>query len=85
MTVMVGGFATVAGSVMALYVTWLNNIPNIAGHLLAASVMSAPAALMVAKIIYPETKSVKTINSNKINLRCFQFQSLTLHILFKAD
>ena len=69
MTVMVGGFATVAGSVMALYVTWLNNIPNIAGHLLAASVMSAPAALMVAKIIYPETKSLKTINSNKINLK----------------
>ena len=69
MAVMVGGFATVAGSVMALYVTWLNNIPDIAGHLLAASVMSAPAALMVAKIIYPETKSLKTINSNKINLK----------------
>ena len=69
MAVMVGGFATVAGSVMALYVTWLNNIPDIAGHLLAASVMSAPAALMVAKIIYPETKSLKNINSNKINLK----------------
>ena len=69
MTVMVGGFATVAGSVMALYVTWLNNIPDIAGHLLAASVMSAPAALMVAKIIYPESKPLKTINSNKINLK----------------
>ena len=69
MAVMVGGFATVAGSVMALYVTWLNNIPDIAGHLLAASVMSAPAALMVAKIIYPETESLKTINSNKINLK----------------
>ena len=69
MAVMVGGVATVAGSVMALYVTWLNNIPDIAGHLLAASVMSAPAALMVAKIIYPETKSLKTINSNKINLK----------------
>ena len=69
MTVMVGGFSTVAGSVMALYVTWLNNIPEIAGHLLAASVMSAPAALMVAKIIYPETKSYQTINSNNINLK----------------
>ena len=69
MTVMVGGFSTVAGSVMALYVTWLNNIPEIAGHLLAASVMSAPAALMVAKIIYPETKSYQIINSNSINLK----------------
>ena len=69
MTVMVGGFSTVAGSVMALYVTWLNNIPEIAGHLLAASVMSAPAALMVAKIIYPETKSYQVINSNSIKLK----------------
>tara|TARA_B100001564_G_scaffold359473_1_gene381445 strand:- start:767 stop:1987 length:1221 start_codon:yes stop_codon:yes gene_type:complete len=68
MTVMVGGFSTVAGSVMALYVTWLNNITEIAGHLLAASVMSAPAALMVAKIIYPETKSYQIINSNNIKL-----------------
>ena len=69
MTVMVGGFSTVAGSVMALYVTWLNNIPEIAGHFLAASVMSAPAALMVAKIIYPETKSYQIISSNSINLK----------------
>ena len=69
MTVMVGGFSTVAGSVMALYVTWLNNIPEIAGHLLAASVMSAPAALMVAKIIYPETKSYQIISSNSIKLK----------------
>ena len=69
MTVMIGGFSTVAGSVMALYVTWLNNIPEIAGHLLAASVMSAPAALMVAKIIYPETKSIQIISSNSIDLK----------------
>ncbi len=62
------GFSTsAAGSVMALYVSWLTEIPNIAGHLLAASVMSAPAALMVAKIIYPETQSTKSINSLNIN------------------
>jgi CNT family concentrative nucleoside transporter len=69
MAVMVGGFATVAGSVMALYVSWLNNIPNIAGHLLAASVMSAPAALMIAKIIYPETENPKTISSKSIIMK----------------
>jgi len=68
MTVMVGGFATVAGSVMALYVSWLNNIPSIAGHLLAASVMSAPAALMIAKIIYPETEKPKTFDSKNIDV-----------------
>ena len=69
MTVMVGGFATVAGSVMALYVSWLNDIPSIAGHLLAASVMSAPAALMIAKIIYPETEKPKTVTSKNIHLK----------------
>ena len=69
MAIMVGGFATVAGSVMALYVSWLNNIPNIAGHLLAASVMSAPAALMIAKVIYPETERPKTVNSDNIDLK----------------
>ena len=69
MAIMVGGFATVAGSVMALYVSWLTNVPNIAGHLLAASVMSAPAALMIAKVIYPETERPKTINSDNIDLK----------------
>ena len=69
MAIMVGGFATVAGSVMALYVSWLNNVPNIAGHLLAASVMSAPAALMISKVIYPETERPKTVNSDNIDLK----------------
>ena len=69
MTIMVGGFSTAAGSVMALYVSWLNNIPDIAGHLLAASVMSAPAALMIAKIIYPETEKPETITSNNIIMK----------------
>ena len=35
-TIMTGGFATAAGSVLALYVIWLESIPGIAGHLLAA-------------------------------------------------
>ncbi len=61
MAVMVGGFATVAGGVLAIYVKWLTDIPGIAGHLLAASVMSAPAALVIAKIIYPETKQSDTL------------------------
>ncbi|TXD35918.1 NupC/NupG family nucleoside CNT transporter [Lujinxingia vulgaris] len=56
MVVMTGGFATVAGGVLAIYVGMMEpSFPDIAGHLLAASVMSAPAALVIAKIIYPET------------------------------
>ena len=55
-TVMVGGFATVAGGVMAAYVGMLHaRFPDIAGHLLAASIMSAPAALLIGKLMVPET------------------------------
>ena len=66
MAVMVGGFATVAGGVMALYVAMLGSIEGIAGHLLAASIMSAPAALVIAKIIYPETE--QTMSSGDIEM-----------------
>ena len=69
MAVMTGGFATVAGGVLAIYVMWLADIPGIAGHLLAASVMSAPGALVVAKIIYPETESSETMGDLKINIK----------------
>ena len=68
MAVMTGGFATVSGGVLAIYVSWLTDIPGIAGHLLAASVMSAPAALVVAKIIYPETQESKTMGDLNINI-----------------
>jgi CNT family concentrative nucleoside transporter len=68
MAVMVGGFATVAGGVMAMYVKILADIPGIAGHLMAASIMSAPAALVIAKIIYPETESSDTMDDLKIVL-----------------
>ena len=66
MAVMTGGFATAAGSVLALYVLWLKSIPGIAGHLLAASIMSAPAALVMAKIIYPETEQTDTSGRIKV-------------------
>ncbi|MEZ4288017.1 MAG: nucleoside transporter C-terminal domain-containing protein [Polyangiales bacterium] len=59
--VMVGGFATVAGGVMAAYVGMLQKVfPDIAGHLIAASVMSAPAALVVAKVMLPEKEESMT-------------------------
>ncbi|MHC5037427.1 MAG: NupC/NupG family nucleoside CNT transporter [Planctomycetota bacterium] len=58
--VMVGGFATVAGGVMAAYIGLLRHIPGIAGHLVTASIMSAPAALAIAKIMMPETGEPET-------------------------
>jgi len=60
-TVMVGGFATVAGGVLAAYVGMLSGwFPGIASHLLAASVMNAPAGLILSKIIVPETEVPET-------------------------
>ena len=67
--VMIGGFATVAGGVMAMYVSMLGNIDGIVGHLLAASIMSAPAALVVAKIIYPETEESQTKGDLTISIK----------------
>lgn len=68
MTVMVGGFATVAGGVMAIYVAMLSDVPGIAGHLMAASIMSAPAAIVIAKIIFPETEVSETKGTLSVNV-----------------
>lgn len=61
LTIMVGGFATVAGGVLAAYVGMLReHFPDIAGHLIAASVLAAPATIVMSKIVLPETKVPKT-------------------------
>lgn len=59
--IMVGGFGTVAGGVMAAYVGMLHSaFPDIAGHLLAASIMAAPATVLVSKLLVPETETPET-------------------------
>ncbi len=66
--IMTGGMATIAGGVMAAYVGMLkDHIPGIAGHLIAASVMSAPAAMVFAKILVPETEV--PVTSGSVELR----------------
>ncbi len=62
LTIMVGGFATIAGGVLAGYIAF--GVP--AGHLIAASVMSAPAALVIGKIIYPELEHSETAGDVKM-------------------
>jgi len=59
--VMTGGFATIAGSVMAAYISF--GVPP--NHLISASVMSAPAALAMAKLFWPETEEVQTTEDIK--------------------
>ncbi len=67
LAIMVGGFANTAGGVLAAYVGMLHQyFPDIAGHLIAQSVMSAPAALVCAKIAMPETGVPKTLGHVKM-------------------
>jgi concentrative nucleoside transporter, CNT family len=69
LAVMTGGFATISAGVMAAYVGMLNNtFPEIAGHLLTASVISAPASLMFAKILFPEAEKPETLGSVKMDM-----------------
>ncbi|HLW14536.1 MAG TPA: nucleoside transporter C-terminal domain-containing protein [Flavobacteriaceae bacterium] len=61
--VMIGGMATVAGAVLAAYIGFLGGDDPVlrlefAKHLLAASVMAAPGAIVVSKILYPETEEI---------------------------
>ena len=64
-SLMVGGFASIAGSVMAIYIGMLG--PEYGPHLLAASVMSAPAAFVCAKIVVPESERART--AGRVELR----------------
>jgi len=61
-TILTAGMATVASNVLALYVLSLQDqFPAIAGHLVSASLLSAPAALVMSKIIFPESQKPETL------------------------
>lgn len=70
MALMTGGMATIAGGVMAVYVDFLTRagFDRAAGDLLAASVMSAPASLVVAKIMVPESQESETRGQVRVQL-----------------
>lgn len=70
MCVMTGGMATVAGGVLAAYIIMLKDtVPGIAGHLMAASVMGAPAGVMFSKLLVPETEKPVTLGVAKIDYK----------------
>lgn len=61
-TILTGGMATIASSVMALYVFILQQqFPTIAGHLVSASILGAPAAIIMSKLMLPETGKPETL------------------------
>lgn len=65
--VMLGGFANTAGGVLAAYVGFLRDIPGIAGHLVTCSILSAPATLVISKIMLPETEAPETAGTLVLN------------------
>ncbi len=65
MAVMVGGFATIAGGVLAAYV----GMGIDAGHLMTASVISAPAALVIAKVMQPEVGHSRTLGKVEVDVQ----------------
>jgi CNT family concentrative nucleoside transporter len=61
-TVLTAGMATIASNVLALYVFILRGqFPTIAGHLVSASILSAPAAIVMSKVLLPETEKPATL------------------------
>jgi len=73
MTLMAGGMATIAGGVLAAYISFLGGESEasqvlFAKHLLSASIMSAPAAIVTAKILVPETEEPETRGKTTMNV-----------------
>lgn len=73
LTMMIGGMATIAGGVLAAYVGLLGGSDPAkqlfyAKHLLSASIMAAPATIIIAKILIPETEESETMGEVKINI-----------------
>lgn len=64
-TILTAAMGTIASTVLAIYVLFLQDVlPTIAGHLISASVLSAPAAVVMSKLIMPETETPKTLGMN---------------------
>jgi CNT family concentrative nucleoside transporter len=69
MAIMVGGFANIASGVLGAYVNMLKDlVPDAAGHLIAANVISAPASLLVAKLLLPEGGKPETAAGVKFQI-----------------
>ncbi len=69
MAIMVGGFANTAGGVLGAYIAMLKGyFPNIASHLISASLLSAPAAFIFAKILVPEKETPLTMGEVKMDV-----------------
>ena len=83
--VLTAGMATVASNVLLIYVLFLRDaFPTIAGHLISASILSAPAAIVMAKILLPETGAPKTMGK-QVDVHVKKEANLFAAIISSAD
>ncbi|MCX6168514.1 MAG: hypothetical protein NTX65_04180 [Ignavibacteriales bacterium] len=70
-TILTAGMSTIASSMLAVYIMTLKgSFPTIAGHLVSASIMNIPAAIIMSKLLCPETEIPETIGQNvKLNYK----------------
>lgn len=70
--IMTVGFSTVAGSVMAIYVSQLTGVlDNAAGHILTASLISVPAAVVLARLMHPQDETGAQAETEKIPVQLY--------------
>jgi len=70
--IMTVGFSTVAGSVMAIYVSQLSGIvADAAGHILTASLISVPAAVLLARLMHPQDETEEQANKEKVPVNLY--------------
>ncbi len=83
-TILTAGMATVSSNVLAIYVFALNKqFPNIGAHLISASLLSAPAALIMSKILVPETEN--PVTADKSIDPCFKKEKSIIAVIIKAS
>jgi len=76
--VMTSGMATIAGTMMVVYASILSGlIPNVMGHILTASIISAPAAIVIAKVMIPETGELTGAKLQDTGGACGTMDALT--------
>jgi CNT family concentrative nucleoside transporter len=76
--VMTSGMATIAGTMMVVYASILSGlIPNVMGHILTASIISAPAAIVIAKVMIPETGELTGAKLQDTHEACGTMDALT--------
>ncbi|WP_203544882.1 nucleoside transporter C-terminal domain-containing protein [Desulfovibrio sp. JC010] len=84
MTLMISGMATIAGTVLVLYASILNTVlPDAIGHILTASIISAPAAILISRIMVPEKGSIE--NAGNIEIKSPASSSMDAVVKGTAD